>query len=292
MIIENKTKNKISAMVMAEVLIALFLCSILMTMSIMMFKSRDVTKTPYLYSLLKHLPEVNREIKKDCLAQGHCEGVGRLPLETSQYCQRLVDIFSVGSNYTCESSSSGDLKENFKVSNGLVFYDINSGWKDREDLPNVHYIDAFVGVYRNDKKIGTDVFPIRIFNNGDVIPAFKDDYKAYDDDEYFAYRIILNRALDEHNIESRVKNVINVNKNDEPYREKISFKEAVCSSNPEYFSRFLEKDSCENITILESCDFKQKGYPKFVSGAEDKSAYCTIEPVKPRGSGIFKMFGI
>lgn len=299
-----------NGMILGEVIFAFFLCGILLGISIYMFKSNDVSKTPYIYSVLKNFPTINKTIMEECYADGSCDSYTELPESTAEYCERLAGSVATAGNVNCTVAGNttikfDDLGQNFQLANGVSFYNVNprDGWnKVRLDATDVNdYIDVYIdvnGSKNGDNVFGEDVFPIRIFRNGAVVPSvnFDKNFDARDDEEFFAYRILLNKALNEDNPNSRVIEVVDARTPDEisdelPFREKVSLKEAICTTNPELFKRYFQGEVCDGYTILPACNFDSGDSQKYPH-LNDKSAYCTFEPVKPRGSGIFKIFGI
>ena len=202
-------KNK-SGMVVAEVLVALIVCGIILTISIHMFKSNDLSRKPFVYSVIKNLPMVNTVIENDCYQEGTCSEKRQLPSSLEEYCIRLTNNLTTTGDIDCLPSSStqedyrtnGDIKYyyNFRMSNGVAFYGltkINNGSTDQDNVwqqigsYSNEYIDILVdlnGPYGGNSAgdedtialtngktsrgtFGNDVIPIRIFKNGDVIPG-------------------------------------------------------------------------------------------------------------------------
>ena len=307
---EMKKFNKKNGMILGEVIFALFICGILLGISIYMFKSNDVSKTPFIYAVMKNLPEVNKVIAEDCFEDGTCGSNMELPDDLAEYCQRLSDNFATSGAVNC-SDEITDAKntftyysswiQNFRFTNGVAFYNINqkSGWQTvNNNQYNNQYIDIFMdinGANNGDNTLGTDIFPLRIFKNGDVVPYEEDDYDARDDEEFFGYRIVLNKASDDNTSDIRTNEVMDANNGTGTFREKVSYTEAVCLVNPELFEEYFDETNiCSNIAVLDACNFDDytasnlTDYPHLA----DKSAYCTVEFVKPRAGGIFKLFGV
>lgn len=310
-----------NGMILGEVIFAFFLCGILLAISIYMFKSTDVTKTPYIYSILKNMPVAIRGAIDDCYDQGICETKTELPNDLFLACQVIADSLVTAGDVYCTQDGNPysefrlndefDTKKgmNFQLANGIAFYGIVQpyGWYsvkvDQEDAN--YYVDAYVDINgpQNGKNIyGDDVFLFRIYRNGFVAPSYDLEHREYDattDEEFFAYRVLLNKASSENNKEQRIVQVLDTRTPQQiedglPFREKVSFKEAVCFANDNNFKRYFQGESCDDIDTLSACNFENPTaheiaeYPHL----EDKSAYCTFEPIKPRGSGIFKIFGI
>ena len=301
-----------NGMILGEVIFAFFLCGLLFAISIYMFKSNDVSKTPYIFSILKNLPNVNNAIMQECYDEGSCSNYTELPDDTAEYCERLANNLVTTGKVDCREN--GDTTnvlygkgQNFRLANGSSFYGINprDGWDAvRLNGNDVNfYLDVYVdvnGENSGDNLLGKDVFPIRIFKNGAVVPSvdFDNDFDSREDDEFFAYRVVLNKAINVNEANSRVVQILDARNSQEitdklPFKEKVSYKEAICIANPDLFERNFQGENCSGYTILPACDFKSNNpdlnlYPHL----NDNSAFCTIEPVKPRGSGIFKIFGI
>ena len=300
-----KEFNKRNGMILGEVIFALFVCGILLGISIYMFKSNDVSKTPFIYAVMKNLPEVNKVIMEDCFGDGTCDNNTELPDDLAEYCQRLSDNIATAGAVNCSDEITANYNtfanyanwiQNFRFTNGVTFYNINqeNGWQTVNDN---QYIDVFMdinGANNGDNTLGTDVFPLRIFKNGDVVPYEEDGYDARDDEEFFSYRIVLNKASDDNTSDIRINEVIGANNGTGTFREKVSYTEAVCFTNPELFEEYFDETGiCSDTDILYACDFdnansKSGDYPHLT----DTSAYCTVEFVKPKASGIFKLFGI
>lgn len=279
-------KNKKQAMILGEVVFALFVCGILLGISINIFKSNDVTVTPKIYSILKNLPDINGVISEDCHDDGTCTAMNTLPDDRANYCERLADMLVTSGNVDCSTNNSEDV--NFNLASGISFKGLvgNNGnrWTENNGRK---YIDVQLGIN------GTD-YPIRIFQYGEVIPgpAFVND------DEFFSYRAVLNHAsnrrigennenADETDKFSRKTDVLSFVDNNRPL-EKVSFRRAVCGTNPELIGRYYvaaDNVNCQGIDQLEECE--AESFEDW-----DNSAFCTVQPVKPRGSGIFKIFGI
>ena len=299
-----------NGMILGEVIFAFFLCGILLGISIYMFKSNDVSKTPYIYSVLKNLPNVNKVIMQECYEEGFCSNYTELPDNVNEYCERLANNLVTTGAVNCSTGGDASISaygkgQNLRLANGSSFYGLSprDGWDivrfDGRDIN--YYLDVYIdinGANNGDNVLGTDIFPIRIFKNGAVVPSvdFYNNFDARDDEEFFAYRILLNKAFNEDNPNSRVIEVVDARTPDEisdelPFREKVSLKEAICTTNPELFKRYFQGEVCDGYTILPACNFDSGDSQKYPH-LNDKSAYCTFEPVKPRGSGIFKIFGI
>lgn len=299
-----------NGMILGEVIFAFFLCGILLGISIYMFKSNDVSKTPYIYSVLKNLPNVNKVIMQECYEEGFCSNYTELPDNVNEYCERLANNLVTAGAVNCSTGGDASISaygkgQNLRLANGSSFYGLSprDGWDivrfDGRDIN--YYLDVYIdinGANNGDNVLGTDIFPIRIFKNGAVVPSvdFYNNFDAREDEEFFAYRILLNKALNEDNPNSRVIEVVDARTPDEisdelPFREKVSLKEAICTTNPELFKRYFQGEVCDGYTILPACNFDSGDSQKYPH-LNDKSAYCTFEPVKPRGSGIFKIFGI
>ena len=299
-----------NGMILGEVIFAFFLCGILLGISIYMFKSNDVSKTPYIYSVLKNLPNINKVIMQECYEEGFCSNYTELPDNVNEYCERLANNLVTTGAVNCSTGGDASISaygkgQNLRLANGSSFYGLSprDGWDivrfDGRDIN--YYLDVYIdinGANNGDNVLGTDIFPIRIFKNGAVVPSvdFYKNFDARDDEEFFAYRILLNKALNEDNPNSRVIEVVDARTPDEisdelPFREKVSLKEAICTTNPELFKRYFQGEVCDGYTILPACNFDSGDSQKYPH-LNDKSAYCTFEPVKPRGSGIFKIFGI
>lgn len=298
-------KNKKPAMVLGEVVFALMICGIIMGLSVHMFKTKDVTKTPYLISVIKNLPEANYVVMNDCYNEGTCKSKNSLPDKTQEYCARLADIFVTSGTPNCKAGYTG---QNFRLTNGISFFNMsptagaNGGWTVQAnplDHPRAH-IDAKIDI--DGTNIGAnadrdDVFSIRVFKNGEVVPGI--DY--YDDEELFAYRVILNRAYAtgaSSVASSRIIEAVDIRtldeiKKDIPYSEKISFKHAICLAHGnDALQRYYGNSvSCGDYTQLAACDFSSSNDVN-AHYFNDKSAFCTIEPIKPSGTGIFKIFGM
>ena len=299
-----------NGMILGEVIFAFFLCGILLGISIYMFKSNDVSKTLYIYSVLKNLPNVNKVIMQECYEEGFCSNYTELPDNVNEYCERLANNLVTTGAVNCSTGGDASISaygkgQNLRLANGSSFYGLSprDGWDivrfDGRDIN--YYLDVYIdinGANNGDNVLGTDIFPIRIFKNGAVVPSvdFYNNFDARDDEEFFAYRILLNKALNEDNPNSRVIEVVDARTPDEisdelPFREKVSLKEAICTTNPELFKRYFQGEVCDGYTILPACNLDSGDSQKYPH-LNDKSAYCTFEPVKPRGSGIFKIFGI
>ncbi len=302
--VNSVKKNYKKGMILAEVLFTIVLCGILIGISIFLFKSKDVTKTPYIFSVLKKLPEVNSLIADECFSKGNCDTEGVLPDDLFQYCMMLSDSFISSGEINCTPSGSPNsvitigsetYGMNFKLSNGVAFYGLNpEQWDD--SLSN-NFIDVFIdidGAKKGENALQEDIFPLRIFKNGEVVPSYTDDFKAYEDEEFFAYRIILNRAANPDNPISRRKEIVDAKTSLKnlsladfdkiSFKEKVSFKEGICASNPQSIEKYFADENCNEYQRLDICA------PEGTN--DDPSAFCELEPVKPRGSGIFKIFGI
>lgn len=290
-------------MILGEAIFALVLCGILMGIAIHMFKTNDVAVTPYIYSVMKNLPEANKILAEESYQEGTSSRINELPDSTLEYCARLADLFVVSGEVNCSTTGSSTFTatidntkygQNFKLTNGVSFYHMNPGsWDD--SLEN-NFIDAFIdvnGSKNGANALGEDVFPIRIFKNGDVVPSYTSNMKSFEDEEFFAYKIVVNKGLNANNKISRVEETADARTTTEktsgyPFRDKVSFKEGICISNPSLISEYYKNETCTGYTLIDQCNPSSESYP-YIS---DKSAYCKLEPVKPSGSGIFKIFGI
>lgn len=293
-------------MVLAEVLFALFLCGIILALSICMFKSNDVSKTPHIYSVFKNIPAANKIIINECHNDGSCQNPSLLPDSVQEYCTRLADNFVTSKKVDCTNNNNSitingtSYRKNFTLTNGVSFFDITKDNWDNSTTPPNNYIDAFIGVgTRPDtqKVLGIDLFPIRIFKNGEIVPGVSGTIRSYDDEEFFSYRAIVNHALDDNNRNSRVKGIIDSRtttdktNNIQPV-DRFSFRDAICLTNPDLLERYYTGVTCDAaVSQSASCIFTGANASKnpYIN---DKSAFCTVEPVKPKGSGIFKIFGI
>ena len=253
-------KNK-NGMVVAEVLVAFIVCGIILTISIQMFKSNDLSKKPFIYSVMKNLPMVNTVIADDCYREGTCSEKRQLPLNRKEYCLRLANNLTVTGNINCELHGTDNPEDyrtlngvkyyyNFRMTNGVAFYGLTNtddGTSDTwqsiaknlsSDYAN-QYIDIFVDLnskYGNNV-FGDDVIPIRIFKNGDIIPGLitGDDVTTreqyYNNADIFGYNVVLNEfdadngSLKTNSIDLRTEDEINAN---DPPKFTVSFREAVC----------------------------------------------------------------
>ncbi len=303
--------NKKNGMILGEVIFALFLCGILLGISIHMFRSNDVSKTPFIYQVLKNLPVANKAVMQDCYNSGICTNQNELPDSVIKYCTLLTENVLVTGETNCTTDGSDTVKIavgsssyglNFRFINGTAFYNMTpkGDWETLDS--GSEYIDAFIdinGPNSGENTLGSDIFPIRIFKNGEVIPSIvKDKFDATDDEEFFSYRAVVDKASDDKNVNIRTRTALDARddnqiNNNLPFREKISFIEAMCITNPNSISRYFDSTDtdCNGYTILDACDFDD-GDSTTYPHLSDPTAFCTVEPVRPRATGIFKIFGI
>ena len=291
---------KLKAMVVAEVLFALIVCGIILTLSVQLFKSRDISVTPHLYATIRNISQANDMIIRACENNGVCENAGSLPGDVHTYCQYLSDYFMTSGKVYCtdndttsETFSANNISanKNFTMSNGVsVAGLVDDDWSDDDD-GTISHIDIYVKVEnprKNYVAFGENFFPLRIFINGDVIPSIGGGNAAvdregaatnnfYEDAYFFAYNGIINEAFDPNNLQNNVRKTSSI-----PGVQKVSFREALCMTNPDGISRYFANENCTGIIRAQDC----------TPNNADRSAFCTIEPVKPTGTGLFKVFGL
>ncbi len=311
--------KQIKAMVLAEIMIALFICTILMGVSVYMFKATEVKISPYVYSVLDALPKANRMVINQCYQEGTCSVQNLLPDNMGEYCTRLSEQLGTVGDVYC--STSGDANSsitlnrvtygrNLILTNGVSLYNLNpsSGWNASDYAP---YIDIIMQIGTS-TKLGEGLFVLRVLKYGEVIPgrSITSDgitYSALDDELFFPYRIMLNKAYDNQSsyIRTRVvvdaKEVLNsyedeggnsasyYDSSELPFRDKMSFREAICATDDKLFSLYYAgQEECGSIKMLEVCSARSGNG----AASEDLSAYCYAAPYKPRGAGIFKVLGL
>ena len=291
---------RLKAMVLAEVLFALIICGIILALSVLIFKSDDISVTPHIFATIRNISQANDMILETCREEGLCQNAGSLPDNTVTYCRLLADNFMTAGDIDCEDGINNitpgnggqTTRMNFVMSNGVAIGGFDGdGWSDDNDGTLAHIdIIMFINTPSHPMALGEDIFPLRIYQNGEVIPSFGGNNvahnydgnatnKYYEDSYFFAYNGILNRAADPNNLQANARETALI-----PNVYKVSFKEAICMINPDGITRYFANENCQGIERIDEC------IPD--NNNADRSAFCTIEPVKPTGTGIFKIFGI
>ena len=327
-----KRKN---AMILAEVLAALIICGILFLVSVYMFKGIDISRKPYVYSTIDQLMNANELIIDECFQEGACQKRGLLPARASDYCSRLADIFNTTGNVFC---STDDLSPdtltgfamadqdnvyhfNLRLLNGVSIYgltkrsvsatqgqtgeqeDVNwtrvAGWNEN----NMEYIDILIDVNgkKGENTMREDVFPLRIFRNGNIVPGYYGsanniENRAFEDrDGAFEYGINRHEVA-EGNYQDDTKAALGYKTEaNQPIETaeltQLSFQQAVCRAyDTNTANSMLENyygsgnfTRCENNEQLEICQSDN-------NTAQD-IRYCTVRQIKPATGGLFRIFG-
>ena len=292
-------KNKKFAMVIAELILALIICGIIFVISIQVFRSTDVTKTPYIYSFMKNLPAANEVIMDDCYLEGRCQSKNQLPENPYEYCAKLAYYFNTSGAVLCSNNRysldviKNEKHYNFKLPNGISVYGLsdNDKWQSKDSSASNKYIDILIDINgehgKNENR--EDIFPVRIFRNGDVVPGiYKDqtDDFLYENPNFFGYRVLLNQNQNN----STTTTVADIRTSDEIgngakfKNDPISFKEALCKAYgadmaedmlERYYGRSI---NCDDNDTAQHC--------------LDEGNYCTVEAVKPKSSGLVRMLGL
>lgn len=305
--------KKINAMVLAEFIVAIFICGVLMTLSVHMFRANDMTKVPYIYSFLNQIPEANTYAVKECNFSGGCKDKGALPDNRETYCALLTEALGTSGDVDCKDGikethkdlngeNELNLYKNFTLINGVSVYNLSyqgAQWQGN----NPKYIDAFIGIKVRKSKpstsdetarkgngsIGENIFPVRIFKNGEIIPSYYEDLETFNDDELFAYKVVLNKTKDNGELREDITLSFSPDgSNSTDVKEKVSrttFKDAVCRAGGinelrHYFPDITDI-SCDSTVVLNEC-----------ANNQDKTAYCYVQYIKPQATGIFKFFNI
>lgn len=326
-------KKMKKAMVLSEVLLALIVCGVILVISIHMFKSTDVTRTPYIYSTMQNLNQANEIIMQECADKGTCQE-GSLPEDLSTYCLSLSEKYNTVGEVLCRNrdqniitqsaentaqfrrtNGANDYDYNIKLPSGIGIYGIleNGNWKTIEyqnAVSNKEAANKYIDIVLDTNAQGRpnhfldDVYPIRIFSNGDVVPGVLDSdnggisHRGFDSSEVFGYRVIKKRT--ENN--STTTTVADIRTQaektaDAPYRaETLTFREANCraydnnKANTILKKYYNDVDGVKNLANWCS-GFETDG----VSQAADctqENVICEVEQTRPKASGFIKFMGL
>lgn len=289
-------KNKKSGMTLAEVILALLICCVIITIAGVSFSSKDFKRTPYLMSILKNIPEANTIVMHDCYEEGTCNSQNQLPDSTIEYCTRLADVFLTTGNADCITTDAD--ATNFKMTNGVSYFNFNiegnQNWHKNNIEHPKNYIDIVADINgdRGENINLIDRFAFRIFKNGEIVPNVMDDVKLYEREDLFAYKVFINKAevTPEGQVNSKIRVVepVDTRTDDEieaevSYNQKISFKRAVCMAHgAELLQRYYGNgESCngEGYQLLPECNFNSKSNIAVQAG--DNTAFCFVQPTKP-----------
>lgn len=322
-------KNYKKAMVLAEVMLAFSVCAVIFVLLVLSFKPVDIQIKPYTYFITHDLVEANQILINKCKESGHCQEESVLPESPATYCQFLTENFSNVSFSDCtnerfsnaypgsfqrtdfvvlntgNNSPRVELKKNIQFANGIAIYGLTSvddehplEW--RQGAENfAPYINAFIDTKgnNNDFTRGVEVFPIRIFRNGEIIPGF--DFAR--DRNAFSYNVVLNRESDTGgsiNKNSRIKQAIDGGVD-------ISFRDAVCYTDRNLLEKYYFAENgnfgegvngfaCpENHPVIRNGAGENNGSPIDIECRPNgtNSTFCEIIPHKFLVTGLMRISG-
>jgi len=326
-------KKMKQAMVLSEVLLALIICGVILVISIHMFKSVDVTRTPYIYSTMQNLSEANSVIMLECANKGTCTE-GFLPEDLSTYCLLLSEKYNTVGEILCRNSDQDVITQNdentekFRRTNGNTDYDYNiklpsgigiygilenGNWKTIEyqnAVSNKEAANKYIDIVLDTNAQGKpnhfldDVYPIRIFSNGDIVPGVLDStgggisHKGFDSSEVFGYRVIKKRT--ENN--STTITVADIRTStektaDAPFRtEALSFREANCRAYGSAKATTILKKYYNDVDGVENlanwCSGFETGGVSQAADCTQENVICEVEQTRPKASGFIKFMGI
>ncbi len=319
-------KNKKNGMVFVEILLALIICGIIFVVSTIAIKQNDVTVSPYITYMMEVLPEANESVMEDCYNDSSCLLKDTLPQNLSQYCSSLADYFNTTGNINCAEitkdklttveeteKTRGNSLYNFRLPNGITLYGLlnqlengcgtQAAWCER-DKSKFITVWADINSARGNNRLGEDIFPIRIMENGGVVPG---SIALAQNSEIFGYRVYANRV----NNNSTTTQMADVRSRDDNnvaqgsyITDIISFHEAICrayGSNVtegsdekgmaiELFKKYYGSDnglSCKRFAQAEECKDPTKS-----EDIRDNRTYCTVKPTRKGATGIAGLLGL
>lgn len=327
MFVMKKFKN---GMTIAEVLLAFAVCAVIFVLSIHMFTSTDVKRRPYVYSTMNNLREVNSYIMEDCYEEGTCNIQNELPQSLTEYCIRLNDKYNASGDVICDTSTESQnlissntslyqringndtYNYNLKLTSGVAIFGIldNAEWQeikykignDEHTSPN-KYIDIIIDTNgKNEPNVFLDdIYPIRIFANGDVVPGVLKassngtTLNGFDYSDIYDYTI--RKKVTENNsitmfaadIRTEAEKTAKVDIKDHD----LNFREAMCRAyGNQIATKMLQRYYND---ALEINDDWCKAFSATNSQAADcarNNTLCEVRQTRPKTTGFIKFIGL
>lgn len=323
MIVMKKFKK---AMTLAEVLLAFGVCGVVFLVSINMFQSMDVKRLPYVYSTMNNLREVNSYIMTDCFNEGTCSIQNVLPNSLQEYCTRLNEKYNTSGDVICtigtdsQNLISSDTSKyqrtngndtynyNLKLTSGVEIFGIldNANWKEITYGTNNHtspnkYIDIIIDTNGKNEpnKFLDDVYPIRIFSNGDVVPgvlkassngATLNGFDYADIYEYTVRKKVTQNDSTTISI-ADMRTAAEKSRNAAMEKNGVNFREALCRAYGNtkattilqryYNDALVSTDWCSAIaTNAQAADCAQD------------NTICEVKQTRPKTNGFVKFIGL
>lgn len=168
----NKKKSSQKAFTLAEAMICFVVISIIAVFWIGIMRSNKAFNVRMMYyATLKNLGDVAQNMVVDGYVSG---GTRVFELPTAGFCASITQYLNVVGTTTCANTATtanfvkgGNPQPSFTLSNGSVFYNVNSYNATKK------YYDVFVDVNGNDGDhvFNQDVFEFYITLSGHVYPA-------------------------------------------------------------------------------------------------------------------------
>lgn len=171
--------KKINAWTLVELCVALFCLSVLVTVSLTIFKPRRIIEKVTYQAAFKNLQTINKVITADFEN-------GLLP-ENPEYCRKILDVVNTSGNASCVGSSfpsGGDDTmgmPNFRLTNMSMFYGFEQKFANGEHIEEYgDRIKVWVNIdgFEGKNAQNSDILPFWIYSTGRVVPIEINDTVA------------------------------------------------------------------------------------------------------------------
>lgn len=177
---------------MAELVVAMLVLAILMTLSIQNIKPKKIKVLPFAYASVKNLNEAARAVLSDNLVKNLPDTAVDAPVENSnKTCVDMAETLSLVGGYNCVKTSATSPangkgktgKPNFQTSNMISYSGLEKDFTPtfRGTASNIGQCatvavgmkDVMVDIDgdEGDNKVGKDQFPLKLLQTGEVVPG-------------------------------------------------------------------------------------------------------------------------
>lgn len=181
-----------NAWTMAELVVAMLVLSILMTLSIQNIKPKKIRVLPFAYASVKNLNDAARFVLSDNLVKNLPDDLISSPeANSNKTCVQMAEALSLIGNYTCvktiataPANGRGKTgKPNFQTSNMISYSGLEKDFTStyRGTASNVGQCatvavgmkDIMIDIDGDDgeNKVGKDQFPLKLLQTGEVVPG-------------------------------------------------------------------------------------------------------------------------
>lgn len=189
----NKNKyGHVCGWTMAELVVAMLVLAILMTLSIQTIKPKKIRVLPFAYASVKNLGDAAKFVLNDNLVKNLPDDVVDVPEANSNTtCVQMAETLSLLGNYTCVKTAAtkpangkGNTgKPNFQTSNMISYSGLEKDFAStfRGTATNVGQCatvavgmkDIMIDIDGDDgdNKVGKDQYPLKLLQTGEVIPG-------------------------------------------------------------------------------------------------------------------------